>query len=235
MNITAAFRQAADRLLQPDCDFCGNPCSLGQPLCDACHAELPWLPVEYHTPLPDCDETVSAFAYQPPISNLLLGIKFGKNLRSLATLGELTSNGILPQIAQIPEAILPIPLHSRRLQQRGFNQALELARPLARTLKIPLLTHTIVRSKATLPQTELDSRQRLSNLKQAFQIASLPPYHSIAIFDDVITTGTTARELALLLRNQGIRHIAIWSCARAILRQKHELTEQIDYHVQPTQ
>lgn len=230
MNIARSLRLAASHLLQPDCAFCDNRREPGHSICPACHSDLPWLPPEYIAPLPDCEETLSAFAYQPPISSLLLGVKFGKNIRSLATLGELTAEGILPQITQVPDAILPVPLHRKRLHTRGFNQALELARPLAQTLRIPLLPNSIIRTKATLPQTELDSRQRLHNLKQAFALTKPLSYKSVAIFDDVITTGTTVRELAILLRSHGVRHIAIWSCARAILRQKHDLGERIDYH-----
>ncbi len=228
MKIWTQIQQKATSLLQPDCAFCGNARATENPLCQACHEELPWLPPGQFDSLPDCDETISAFAYLPPISNLLLGIKFGKNIRTLATIGELISTGILPQISQMPEAILPVPLHNKRLHKRGFNQSLELARPLANTLDIPLLTNTVIRNKSTLPQTELDSRQRLHNLKQAFALNKPLPYKSIAIFDDVITTGTTVRELALLLRTQGAQHIAVWSCARTILRQKHELEERID-------
>ncbi len=216
--------------LNPSCAFCGETRIPGYPLCQHCHAELPWLSAADQRPLPGCAASISAFAYQAPISNLLLGIKFGKNLRELATLGELTATGILPQLTQVPDAILPVPLHNARLHKRGFNQALELARPLAKHLGIPLLTRPISRRKFTLPQTELDSSQRQHNVHQAFHLRTSLPYRHIAIFDDVITTGATARELASVLHTQGVAQVEIWSCARAILRQKHELDSQIDYH-----
>ena len=219
----AAVWQALQQTLTPNCAFCGLPRIVGYPLCPHCHEDLPWLPPEQNLPLPGgCPASVSAFAYQPPISSLLLSIKFGKNLRELATLGELTATGILPQLAKVPDAILPVPLHNARLHKRGFNQALELARPLAKQLGIPLLTRTITRSKAPLPQTELDSSQRQHNLQQAFQFHTAAPYRHIAIFDDVITTGATARELAALLLANGIEQVEIWSCARTILRSKAE-------------
>lgn len=230
MSVIQRLYQSAAHFVQPDCAFCGNRREPGHNLCPACHQDLPWLPPEHITPLPDSDETLSAFAYQPPINNLLLSVKFGKNVRQLSTLGELTADGILPQIASVPDAILPVPLHRKRLYSRGFNQALELARPLARILGIPLLPQTIIRAKATLPQTELDSAQRLSNLRQAFALDQPLPYQHIVIFDDVITTGATAQELARLLRSHGIRHISVWSCARAILRQKHDLGERFNYY-----
>lgn len=210
------------------CAFCGEKTDANHPLCLPCHNELPWLPQEENTPVTGCDNAVSAFAYQPPISNLLLAIKFGKNLSELSTMGKLAANGILPQIHTIPEAILPVPLHANRLHTRGFNQALELARPLAHILGIPLLTHTVTRGKATTAQTELNAQQRQQNLHQAFSLATQPPYRHIVIFDDVISTGTTIGELANLLRAHGIAHIEAWSCARPVLRQKHEVMQQID-------
>jgi len=221
--------QALCHHLNPSCAFCGETRIPGYPLCPHCHAELPWLSAADQRPLPGCT-SISAFAYQTPISNLLLGIKFGRNLRDLATLGELTATGILPQLTQVPDAILPVPLHTARLHKRGFNQALELARPLAKQLGIPLLTRPIQRRKFTLPQTELDANQRQHNVHQAFQLQTALPYRRIAIFDDVITTGATARELAAVLRTQGVAQVEIWSCARAILRQTHEFDPQIDYH-----
>lgn len=230
MNPLTRLWQATSQILQPGCAFCGLPRIHGYPLCHGCHTELPWLDAEHNFPIPDCAASLSAFAYQPPISSLLLGIKFGKNLRGLATLGELTATGILPQLSRIPDAILPVPLHTARLHKRGFNQALELARPLAKQLGIPLLTDALIRSKATLPQTELDSAQRQQNLRQAFQLRHPLRHRHIAIFDDVITTGSTARELALLLLANGAEQVEIWSCARAILRQRHEVGAQIDYH-----
>ncbi|WGZ93949.1 MAG: ComF family protein [Candidatus Thiothrix putei] len=230
MNYAQQLWQTLSHSLTPYCAFCCEQRLPNYPLCEHCHADLPWLLPEQNVPLPGCINSLSAFAYQPPISNLLLGIKFGKNLREIATLGELTATGILAQLTTSPEAILPVPLHTARLHKRGFNQALELARPLAKQLNIPLLNHAITRSKFTLPQTELDSSQRQRNVHAAFQLQSPLTYRHIAIFDDVITTGSTARELASLLLAQGIEQVDIWSCARAILRQKHELTPQIDYH-----
>lgn len=222
------LRRIAHHLLQPDCAFCGAPRLLDYPLCQACHDDLPWLAAHHNAAVLGCDNSISAFAYQTPISSLLLRVKFGKSLRDLNTLGELTATGILPQISQVPEAILPVPLHPQRLHERGFNQALELARPLAKHLGIPLLTRVVTRPKATLRQTKLDAVQRHQNLLQAFHLKAPLPYTRIALFDDVITTGATARSLAQLLRANGVQHLEAWSCARAIQHQKHEVNCQID-------
>lgn len=224
------FKHWLESTLQPHCSFCGLPRMDSQPLCPACYHELPWLTPEANRPIPGCDECHSAFAYHPPINHLLLNIKFGKNIRELATVGTLTATGILHQLEEVPEAILPIPLHTARLRRRGFNQALELARPLAKQLKLPLLDRNITRQKATQAQTELNSQQRQQNLHQAFAIHKPIPYQHVAIFDDVITTGATAGELARLLRIQGVQRVDIWSCARTILRQTDAAAQQIDNH-----
>lgn len=114
----------------------------------------------------------------------------------------------------IPEAILPIPLHPTRLKKRGFNQALELAKPLAKKLDIPLLNNAVLRQKYTQPQTELHAQERNENLTNAFQLATHLPYKHIALFDDVITTGATCSSLAQTLQQAGIETIEAWSCAR---------------------
>lgn len=214
-----AFAQTLARLLQPDCAFCGLPRLPSAPLCAGCYADLPWLAHQDNQPLPHTLATLSAFAYQPPISSLLLQLKFGKNLRTLATLGELTAQGILPQIPAVPEALLPVPLHVSRLRERGFNQAVELARPLATRLHIPLILHEVRRSKATQRQTELSAEQRQDNVQHAFQIHRPLRYRHIALVDDVITTGATVSALVQLLLAQGVEQVQVWSCARAVQRQ----------------
>ena len=215
-NLIQPLLNTVEQAFHPHCAFCGLPRTHpAHLLCEACYAELPW-----HTRSDDA-QTYSAFDYQPPISNLLLGIKFGKNLRELSTLGQLTAIGIQHQIDEIPDAILPVPLHTARLRTRGFNQALELARPLAQQLGIPLLTRAVIRHKATQAQTELDMEARQHNLQQAFCLSAPLPHPHIAIFDDVITTGATTQELAALLHSQGVARVDIWSCARTILTQTH--------------
>lgn len=220
----------AQYALQPQCAFCGLPRIQGYPLCQACHDELPWLTQNQH-PIPaGCDSSITALAYQAPIKGLLRQAKFGKQLREADTLGEITAAAIAPQIATLPDAILPVPLHPTRMHQRGFNQALELARPLAQQLGVPLLTQAVIRRKATQAQAQLNAQLRQTNIQHAFQLVTPLPYTHIALFDDVITTGATLHALAQLLRANGVKHIQAWSCARPLLRRKHEVGQQIDYH-----
>src|SRR5262249_21777320 len=118
-----------------------------------------------------------------------------------------------------PDALIPIPLHPQRLRERGYNQALELARPLAREFGIDLRPDALVRQRATQAQSELDAAQRRRNLRGAFAVAPgvEVPAH-VALIDDVMTTGTTLREAARTLLHAGALRVDVWALARAPLR-----------------
>ncbi|MDE2273435.1 MAG: ComF family protein, partial [Gammaproteobacteria bacterium] len=110
---------------------------------------------------------------------------------------------------------IPIPLHSARLRERGFNQALELARPVSRRLQLCLDARTCLRRKNTAVQSKLDAKERRRNLIDAFEVrTSLQGVH-VAILDDVVTTGATVGALSRALREAGAARITVWSLARA--------------------
>jgi len=171
---------------------------------------------------PTYDRVVSAFAYAAPIKQLVTQFKYQRQLAVGAMFAEILESHILkPHIqscSQQVDAILPVPLHSSRLRQRGFNQALELARPLAKMLKLPLLLSQISRQKNTLEQSSLSAKQRRSNLHKAFAVEQDIPYKSVAIVDDVMTTGSTVEELSTLLKQNGVEHVEVWCVARASIR-----------------
>jgi len=115
----------------------------------------------------------------------------------------------------LPTAILPIPLHATRLKERGFNQAVEIARPIAKAFHLPLLTDQIIRMKSTPPQATLPAAKRKQNIKNAFLIKQSLHHQHIAVVDDVITTGNTVYEFCRVLKKQGVERISVWCCARA--------------------
>jgi len=117
------------------------------------------------------------------------------------------------------EALIPVPLHPSRLKQRGFNQSAEIANLLSKQLDIPLDRHSLKRIKATEFQYGLSLHKRQKNLLKAFQFRPEKPYRSVAIIDDIITSGSTMSEICKLLKRQGIEHIEVWSLARAL---KHD-------------
>ena len=163
---------------------------------------------------PAYDRVISTFAYAEPVKQLVAHFKYQRQLAVGAMFAEILCANILSSARQI-EAILPVPLHPSRLRQRGFNQALELARPLARALKRPLLRSSIRRQKNTLEQSSLSSTQRRTNLSKAFALEQEIPYRTIAIVDDVMTTGSTVAELSSLLKQNGVEYVEVWCVARA--------------------
>ncbi|MGC9457033.1 MAG: ComF family protein [Halothiobacillaceae bacterium] len=114
----------------------------------------------------------------------------------------------------LPDALLPVPLHPRRLAERGFNQAERLARPLSKQLGVPLSLNSLRRGVATAAQSQLDARARRRNVRGAFAVCGPVPDH-VAIVDDVVTTGSTVSEIARILRRAGCKRIEVWAAARA--------------------
>ncbi|WP_342780506.1 ComF family protein [Arenimonas fontis] len=157
---------------------------------------------------------MAAFLYAPPLDRLLPRLKFHADLAA----GRLLTQLALPAFmaAPRPQALLPLPLHRSRLRRRGFDQALELARPLARALGLPLLTGGLRRRRATAAQSGLEARERRRNVRGAFAVpAGVPLPDHLALFDDVMTTGATLDEAARVLRTAGVRRVDLWALARA--------------------
>jgi len=115
-----------------------------------------------------------------------------------------------------PQALIPIPLHDNRLRRRGYDQALELAQPIARQLNLPLRADLLRRTRATQPQSQLDAAGRRRNLRGAFAVCQRGPLPAhVVLFDDVMTTGATLYTAANALRRAGIARVDAWVCARA--------------------
>ena len=227
-----AFFSVLGRALLPlRCLACGEPGAAGLDLCPACHDDLPWnhsacarcaLPLP--RPAPRCGRCAGArlpqalaravFRHAAPVDQLHRRLKFRGDLAAGRLLGQLLAEGLAG--APRPAALVPLPLHHARLRQRGYDQALELARPLARTLGLPLLADRLRRPRATAPQAELDAAARRHNVRGAFAVAGGPalPAH-VALFDDVMTTGATLQEAARALRQSGVARVDLWALARA--------------------
>lgn len=223
-NLSTWFPQA--------CCLCGQE-SGHQALCSACLQDLPRFAAE--TCCPQCarplsgpaipcghclqhppayDRTLSGFAYAEPVSRLVGKLKFQGQIQLARLLGELLVDRIA-RTDSTAQAILPVPLHPRRLRQRGFNQALEIARPLGRARSLPILNDTVYRHRDTEPQSSQTATHRRQNVRGAFSLRRHPPYRHLAIVDDVMTSGHTVNEIAQLLRRAGVIHIEIWCVARA--------------------
>jgi ComF family protein len=215
------------------CLLCGAGTGRGAGgLCRGCRADLPWrgpacrrcgkeLAVAgvcgacLHDP-PAQEELVCPFDYAAPLDHLVRRLKFGGDLACARLLGQLMAAHVARSAACRPELIIPMPLHRRRLAGRGFNQALELARPLARRLGVPIEASACIRHRATAEQSTLAAAARRVNVNGAFAVR-LPLPASVAIVDDVLTTGSTAAALMAELKRAGVSRIALWICARAPL------------------
>jgi ComF family protein len=163
---------------------------------------------------------VAAFAYGEPVSSLIAGFKYRAELQHGRVLGDL----LLERLRQayggqpLPQLIVPVPLHPARLRERGFNQAALLARQLGTKLGIPVAPEALRRVLHTPAQQGLSAQARKRNLRGAFRVqVDVSRYRSLALVDDVVTTMSTMRELARVIRNAhpGEPEIHVWCLARA--------------------
>ena len=164
---------------------------------------------------PAYDRVFAAFPYTPPISDLICDLKFGKRLHCARLLAALLAARATAQSdLSLPDCLIPIPLHYTRLQQRGFNQSLEIARGLSRRLKLRLDAHCLKRIRASVPQTALPAKQRQQNPKGAFALHHAPRARFAVLVDDVMTTGATINEAARVLKKAGVERVEVWIAGR---------------------
>lgn len=164
---------------------------------------------------PHFHASTAPLRYAYPTDRLIQGLKYHKRGSYGRLLGVLLARRLQMRPAMsLPQLIIPTPLSLRRYRMRGFNQAIELARPLRAALCIPVRPDLVVRTRDTPEQTGLKQRERRRNVRGAFAMAGPLPAHHVAILDDVITTGSTANELAKVLRRAGARRVEVWAAAR---------------------
>jgi ComF family protein len=214
--------------LPQDCMLCGARSSHAL-LCHACQSDLPRIPGacpscalpsggaicgECLRHPPAFDRTFAALAYGFPVDKLVQQLKYSGQLALAHWLGETLWESV--RAAPRPDLILPMPLHPARLTSRGFNQALEIARPIARHGGVPLVPDLARRTLDTAPQASQALDARHKNIKGAFACdADLSGRH-IALIDDVMTSGATLNELARTLKRAGAAQISVWVVARAL-------------------
>lgn len=190
----------------PICSCCGTPFQAGTShLCGACLAKGP-----------DFALARSPFCYEGVLRDALLGLKFHHNFSWLPSLGALCRNSALMADLAGPDLIVPVPLHVRRLRERGFNQSLLLARHCFPMWQDKIRSDLLVRTRYTTPQTALDGGARRRNLQHAFAADSEVAGKKILLVDDVFTTGTTvaACSQALLLAGAGL--VEVFTPARSV-------------------
>lgn len=184
----------------PACPVCALPTPGGQ-VCGACLQHPPAF-----------DRTLAAFSYHFPVDRLLHAFKYSGNLALTEILAE-----SLAQLAAghpKPDLLMPMPLHPGRLKERGFNQSLEIARPISRWLDIPLAADACHRTRDTPTQAGLKWKERRRNVRGAFVCDLALSGKKIAVLDDVMTTGATLNEISRILKNQGASEVSAWVVAR---------------------
>ncbi len=231
MQVYSCINFIRSLLFPSHCLLCDGPLPPGSDLCPECLAELPFnrqacprcaLPLRgaehltcghcTHHP-PPFERSRIPLLYQPPVSQLIGDFKFRQRLHLGRGLSRLFCES-LPSDLTPPDLMVPVPLHPSRLKERGFNQSLELARRIAAEFGLPVDGHRCRRILATAPQSRLDRRARHRNLRAAFTADPGLAGRRIALFDDVVTTGSTVTAATRALLRAGAERVEVWALAR---------------------
>lgn len=224
------------RLLPLPCCLCGLRSHTDYNLCRYCQDSLPWQGVVCQTcalPLtisttssvhcgvcqqrpPLHSQLLAAFEYRQPLESLIYQFKFAQSLNIGLVLAKCFYQYLLQeQPLMLPDCLIPVPLHPKRIRERGYNQAALLCKHLSRWLSIPSDLYSCRRIRYTQAQTLVAPKARRRNIQGAFRLS--PRFHArhVAIIDDVYTSGSTTRELTHMLKLAGVDRVDIWVIARA--------------------
>jgi ComF family protein len=169
---------------------------------------------------PAFDRCIAALDYAFPWDRLVGALKFRDALDLAGVLAQRIAGAVAGDAAlSRPTLVVPVPLSPRRLRERGYNQAWELARRAASAMGLAASPRLLVRMRDAPRQSELPRERRLSNVRGSFGVPTRAQHRlanvHVALVDDVMTTGATAREAARALREAGVRSVQVWVAARA--------------------
>ena len=222
LNILQAFSQK-------NCFLCGA--SSKDDLCKPCRNQLPQIPIN-HCPVcllpvttphicgacltkpPACTRILAALHYTFPVDAMIHSLKYRSNLAVAPIMANLLIEKL--DISDLPDFIIPMPLHPIRLRERGCNQAVEITRHISLKHKIKMLLDSCIRVKNTPFQAGLPWKERKKNIRHAFVCKVDLSGKHVAILDDVMTSGATINELATVLRQHGATTISGWVVARTL-------------------
>lgn len=230
-----------DWIYPPSCALCECPLQSGRCLCDGCAMSLPRLrapfcgacgemfegKIQGDFSCPNCEGLKFAFRFarpamvrDPSTLELIHRLKYGREVHLAAELGRLGVAGLAdPRFSDaLAERwpLVPVPLHWRRRRKRHFNQSAEIARAIAKQTRLPLL-HALKRVKSTDTQTRLNRRQRMANLRGAFEVTRCgrrAKKRGAIIVDDVLTTGSTVHACAQALKRAGYGEVMVLTVMR---------------------
>lgn len=222
-------RHLFDAAFPQDCILCAAPGG-SEPLCPGCRSELPWLGEScprcaMPSPgaqvcgacvrdAPAFDRTVALWHYAPNADRLVHAFKY----RGRLALARFFAKELAVRIDALPavDLIVPMPLARKRLAERGFNQAHEIAKRLGRLTRVPVAALVVRRTRETADQTGLDPEARARNVRGAFACDIALDGRGIAVVDDVMTTGASLAELARILKRAGAARVENWVVARTL-------------------
>ncbi len=221
------LRQILNTISQQNCFLCSAKADGTTCLCQDCLGGLP------PAPSPSClqcgasatnqtcgqclkhkpfyDETHARFSYAYPVDTIIQHYKYHHALYLHHTLAGLLQEKVMDATVDI---IIPMPLHPSRLKERGFNQSLEIAKVIAKQHNITLDSTSCTRIKDTPPQSSLAPKERIKNMKDAFDCQATFTDMHIALIDDVMTTGASLNALAKTLKEAGASKISCYVIAR---------------------
>jgi ComF family protein len=242
----AAAQSLFATLLPSDCRFCQAPLTRISrlPVCDAClsgitpmkgrlcavcgeriftpHAEAQPVCGECRTTVPPFVRAMAYGSYDGGLRELIHLLKYGRVRPAGGVLGRMLAEVIQGFGSEFRSAVvIPVPLHSSKLRQRGFNQAEEIARAALKNLnrsELKLKAGVLERRRATASQTGLTDHQRQENMRGAFVVASTEHIadKDVLLVDDVFTTGATVSECARVLRRAGADRVFVATVARVL-------------------
>jgi len=187
------------------CRQCAEPYIGFADLCGRCLASPPYF-----------DACFCPFEYATPISELIIRFKYHETPELAPKLAKLLAYEIEQNNIVMPELLLPVPMHNKRLQQRGYNQSSLLAQQLGKQLRIPVSYSALAKTKFTEQQAQQTVKQRKNNVLGSFSLNKNIPAQSVAIVDDVVTTGSTAGEIAKILKKNGVDYVQVWGVAHTL-------------------
>ena len=191
------------------CRRCAIALPAAQTYCASCTANPP-----------PFDASFAATEYAAPTDTLVQALKFRAHLPLAAAFADLLITAVPPEAVASASVVMAVPLSAERIAQRGFNQAHEIAKPMARAWRLPLVTELCVRVRNTEPQSSLPLAQRRGNMRGAFTLMRRDPIvgQHVLLVDDVMTTGETLEALAATLKRNGAARVTNLVFARTPAR-----------------
>lgn len=233
------WEKARDAVANTECVGCGQVTQSNNRLCPACWRDLVFVTRPFCA---SCGQALSfsdmaccsavgehisyhgirsALLYRTIIRKLILAFKYHNQLHLRRLLGSMMHVGVGRDLKETCDILIPVPLHRRKLRERGYNQAWELTKDLAARLNMVGYSSVLLRHKHTVAQAGLKLAERENNVEKAF---SIPPKKAryikgkrVALIDDIVTTGATANACSEVLLAAGATTVTVFSLARANL------------------